>query len=248
MSLYFTTKKIRDAKPIAIDKETRKVVRLVDTQNPLEEDDSDYKIIKSPFAQYIPIPNMSRADRIYIAGPTGCGKSTQISMYLDEYKKIFPKKKIFLLSDAPQDRLLDQHKPIRIKLDEELVSSPIQTMELKDSICIFDDVDSISDKKIRNAVTSLYDSILKKGSSKDGIHLIITNHAISDFMRTRNILINSNWIVFFPRCSNNLGYTLQRQGLTKPQIEKLLKLPSRAVWLHTNYPMFYVSEHEIALL
>lgn len=247
MSLFFTTKKVKGAKPIAIDQNSGQVIRLVDTQNPIHDYDEN-KTIRDMYADFIPIPNMERADRIYISGATGAGKSYQINKYLTQYKKVFPNKKVYLFSDAPQDRLLDVHKPIRIKLDEELVANPIQTMELKDSICIFDDVDSISDKKVRNAVTSLYDAILKKGSSKDNIQLVVTSHAMSDYTRTRNLLINSNWVAFFPKCATGVAYSLQRLGLMKPQIEKLLSLQSRAVWLHINYPHFYVTEHEIALL
>jgi Cdc6-like AAA superfamily ATPase len=199
---------------------------------------------------YVLMPTPKKSDRIYIAGSTGVGKSTWIATYLKQFKKIYPDRKIFLFSDSEHDpnSPLDLHKPIRVKLNMALVDTPIQTPELANSVCIFDDCDSISDKAIKRAVVTLYDSILKKGSSKDNIYCIITNHAMSDYLSTRNILINSNFIVFFPQSPVGIEYTFKKFGLNKQQIDRLLAIPSRSCVLHKNYPFYVISDNTVALI
>ena len=41
---------------------------------------------------------------------------------------------------------------MRIVLDESIVDDPITLHDLADTICIFDDIDVLPDKKIREAV------------------------------------------------------------------------------------------------
>ena len=52
-----------------------------------------------------------------------------------------------MFSSLPNDESLDKIKPKRIKLDDSIHLDPIKVNELKESVCIFDDIDVISDKK-----------------------------------------------------------------------------------------------------
>jgi GTPase SAR1 family protein len=209
------------------------------------------KIYNAHEGELMLLPTPKKNDRIYIAGSTGVGKSTFILAYLKQYLKIYPDKDIYLFSDVlpEDDKVLTQIPKIkRIKLNQSLVTNPIQTPELEHSCTIFDDVDSISDKSIKKAVITLYDAILKKGSSKNDITLIITNHAMSDYTATRNILINCNYIVFYPQSPVGVEYTLKKFGLNKEQIGKLLAVPSRWCVLHKNFPFYAVSSKSVFLL
>lgn len=250
-TLFLTKKNIKGAKPIAINNLTREIVYLIDGANCDERDYSrlqEHKEIDFDEGEAVVLPNKSRADRIYISGTTGCGKSTSISKYLKEYKKIFPQKKIILFSDAPEDPILDGFNPIRVKLNNSLVANPIHTQELAGTLCIFDDVDSISDKSVKKAVLTLYDSILKKGSSKDNIQLIVTSHIMCDYTSTRNLLQNSNWVAVFPRSPQGVIQGLQKYGFTKDKIALIMSLPTRCVWIHVNYPFIAVTDRSVILL
>ena len=199
--------------------------------------------------EFMLLPTPKKTNRIYIAGSTGVGKSTWIANYLKQYTKIYGDRPIYLFSDAPNDPTLDNIKGlIRIVLNDKLVSKPIETMELADSVCIFDDVDSISNKKIKQAVLVLYDAILKKGSSKDNIELIVSSHAMSDYQATRNVLINCNYIVFFPQSPVGAQYTLKKFGLNKEQVQRLLSVPSRWCCFHKNYPFFAITTKSVFIL
>jgi len=93
------------------------------------------------------LPNYQDAERTYIAGPTGSGKSTYVARYLQQLKKVFPDRDIFLFSDVNEDEVLDKIGIMRIKLDENFLENTPSPETLHDSIVIFDDIDSIEDKK-----------------------------------------------------------------------------------------------------
>lgn len=206
------------------------------------------KEIKSSIGEYMVIPKKGKNQIIYLGGQTGSGKSTWIGNYLAEYKKIYPERKIYLFSDVTTDPLLDKYGVLRIKLNDNLVTNPIRTEELAESLSIFDDIDSINDKHIKLAINTLYDAILKKGSSHDNIDLIVTSHALADYKASRNLIINAHYIVFF-KGTLNVEYVLKRLGLQKKDIQKIQSIQnSRYIAVHKNYPMFYVSAKEIGLL
>lgn len=183
----------------------------------------------------------NKPDRIYISGPTGSGKSCFINAYLSQQLKAI-KKPIIVFSDKLEDKPIDELKPNRMQLDEELVENPIEPEELKNSYVIFDDIDSISDRKVNNAVGWLRDRILKKGRSS-GITTIITNHQIANYKETRTTLNESNFIVFFPKGGGGhaVKYLLTKYlGLSKEQISRIFDLPSRWVCVHKQYPMYVI--------
>ena len=197
------------------------------------------------------VPTKDKTDRIFIGGPAGSGKTYLISRYIEILRKLGRAKRIFLFSDlAPEeDTVLEQHGPMRILLDQQLVDNPIQTKELEDSLCIFDDVDSITDKDISAAVLSLYDSILKKGSTHNNIDLIVTSHNLNDNKKTKNIVINSNYIVVFPRTKFGIEYLLTtKAGFDKQYTKKILDMQSRYAIIHKNYPNYVIGSNEIFLI
>ncbi|MFM7989547.1 MAG: AAA family ATPase, partial [Candidatus Fonsibacter sp.] len=100
---------------------------------------------------------------LYITGPSGSGKSTHTRKYLEQYVKQFKGRPIYLFSSLPSDESLDKIKPKRIKLDESLHTDPIKVQEFRESVCIFDDIVAISDKKIREAVYNILNQILDIG-------------------------------------------------------------------------------------
>ena len=98
-----------------------------------------------------------------IRGVSGSGKSTYTRKYLEQYKKKFKSRPIYLFSSLPSDESLDKVGPKRIKLDETLHTDPIKVDELSESICIFDDIDVISEKKVREAVYDILNQVLEIG-------------------------------------------------------------------------------------
>jgi hypothetical protein len=214
----------------------------------LNDDTREFKVVNG----YIQLlPNTKTRDTIYIAGKSGSGKSTWISKYLALYKEIYPENPIYLFSRLDEDDVLDQYKPIRMTLNDELVNDPIDPdQELSNSLCIFDDTDTIKDKKIKGAVNELKNDILEIGRHEN-IFVCIVSHLINNYKETRTILNESMYITFFPSAGSPHGikYMLKNNmGLDKKQIERIMSLPSRWVTIKNSCPLAVLYEKGIYLL
>lgn len=188
-------------------------------------------------------------ERIFIAGASGSGKSTISSMYIHEYKIMFPKRKVYLFSTHDGEKAYQVHDIIQIKLDLKFVSKPPSLNDLKDSLCIFDDADNLQDKKVQNAINSLNSDLISNGR-KYNIHVLSLAHQLMDYSRTRLLLIEANRVIFF---LNSGKYHTQRYlkvyaGLDQKQIRTILSLRSRWVCLSSGIPNYYISQYEIGLL
>lgn len=194
--------------------------------------------------QMMIIPDKTTTQRIYICGPTGSGKSVLTSKYATEFKKMFPKSKLFVFSDVEEDEVIDNLKPIRIMLNEEIVENPIKPDEVKDSLCIFDDIDSIQNKKVSGSVCAFRDALLKRGRHEN-VNVVITGHQITNYKDTRTILNECNYVCFFPKSGSTHGikYMLKTyMGMNNNQINRIFDLPSRWVCVHKNFPLFVLYE------
>lgn len=199
-----------------------------------------------------PLPDFNNTQRIYISGPTGSGKSYYIRKWLKQYIKVFPKRKIYLFSDMLEDVALDDFKQIqRIQIDDNIKNKkPIRPEKFKNSIVIFDDIDSIQDKKIYQAILSLQNSILKTGR-KLGITCIVTNHLMNNGIKTKEIYNECSIIVFPTRGSNYyaLNYALKKYlGMDGKQVKHISKLPTRMATIYKNYPQYVLYEKGVYLV
>ena len=73
------------------------------------------------------VPSLDVVERLYVAGPSGSGKSYFISKWLETNRKIFKrkfKKNIYIFSRIKHDTALDKFGAERIDLDE-LQNDPI---------------------------------------------------------------------------------------------------------------------------
>ena len=101
-------------------------------------------------SKFVPFPNTkTEREILYITGCSGSGKSTFTRMYLEQYKKKYKSREIYMFSSLKEDKSLDAIKPKRFIIDDSLYLDPIKAEDLKDSAVIFDDIDVIGDKKIK---------------------------------------------------------------------------------------------------
>jgi len=192
------------------------------------------------------VPN-PKARVVYIAGPSGSGKSTFASQYIANYKAIHPKCKFYLFSKLTDDAVLDKLKPIRIKLDESLVSDPIEIEEVeKGSIICFDDCDNIHDRRVQAALDKFKEQVLELGRHRD-IQCVNTSHLINPNARSiaRVILNESHCYVFFPQSGSiaQIKYTLKTQfGLSDKQCKKVCSVDSRWICINKLYPQTLLTQ------
>ncbi len=195
------------------------------------------------------LPSNTR-DIIYVCGPSGVGKSTFCSEFVKQYMKDKPDNDLFLFSRKDEDPVFDKIRQIkRIYIDEELCEDPIDPTELAESLCIFDDTDTIRDKKLRNEVHNLKEDLMETGRDKN-INMLVTSHLINNYKKTRSVLNELTKIVLFPDSTSpySVKYCLGKYfGMDKKDIRRLFKLNSR--WIIINkYPRYVIYEHGVYFL
>ena len=199
-----------------------------------------------------PLPRFNKTERCYIAGQTECGKTYYCKRYLQQLRKVHPDKKIFIISDVDEDPELDCIPNVkRLKLDDELADKkPPKPEVFKNSIVLFDDIDSIQNKKVYAMIQNLRDSLLRRGRHDD-ISTLITSHLLTNYKDTRIILNECNAITIFCRSGSTYGikYLLKKYiGLDKKQIQKLINLPSRWVTIYKFHPQYVIYEKGVYIL
>jgi len=215
------------------------------------------KLILEPNSTLVQFPNVESRDINYITGSSGCGKSTLIGEYANNFKKLFNSNDDDIILFRPtvgEDPALDFINPTQIELTDELYKDPITVEELENKhkpvLVIFDDCDTIQDKKINEAVLNLKNAILETGRKND-IYTSIVSHLMTDYKKSRIIMNELTSMTFFP-CDvshSQLNYTLKTYfGLDKNQIQKIIKLPSRWVTIYRKFPKFVLYESGMYML
>lgn len=199
------------------------------------------------YTKLFPIPQKF-SERIYVPAPSGSGKSTFIGMYIEELTKLYGKKrKIFIFSRVEKDEPLDKFgkRVIRIPLEQSYFdNNPLLIEQFKESIIVFDDIDTLLNKALVKYIRSFRDDILETGRHYN-ITIISTSHLIANFLATRTLINEANAIVLFPRGSSFYAVSnfLERYlGFTKEQIRYVEKLPTRWIYFWKEYPKFAIHE------
>jgi len=196
--------------------------------------------------QIIPDSNKER-DILYITGASGSGKTTFTAGYIKEYKKTYKKNEIYVFSALKEDETLDKLGIQRVKVGNNLIEDPLTIDDFKNSLVIFDDIDVISDKKVREAVYKILNSILETGRHTK-TSCINTNHLPTAKNETRRILNEAHAIVYFPHSGSvrGINYLLTDYvGLTKEDIQVIKGMKSRWCCIFKNYPQIAMTERQL---
>ncbi len=131
-----------------------------------------------------------------------------------------------------------------------MIDKPIKKEECRNSICVFDDIDTIQPKKLAIACQALRNDLLQCGR-KENIKVIATSHQLMNYKLTRDLLNSCNKIVFFPRGTSPYHITrflLTYIGLDKKTASFVMKIPSRWIMIEKNYPSYLLYEHGCIIL
>jgi hypothetical protein len=207
--------------------------------------------IKNEHEHFQQIPNKhTERNILYITGSSGSGKSYYTAQYIKEYKKIYPKRDIYLFSSVGDDAQLDKLKVKRVKLNNDLLSETLTAQDFKDCLVIFDDTDAITNKPLKNKVNQILDSILQTGRHYN-VSCILTFHTATGGRDTKMILNEAHSITIFP---HNIGgrsskYLLDGYlGLDKHEIKDIKVNPSRWVSILKTYPKIVLSDKNVYTL
>ena len=191
-----------------------------------------------------------KSERILVSGPSGAGKSTWVSKYAAKYKKKFPKRPIYLISSRDSDAVLDKLNPIRVDMDmfddEDDEIDPEESFTK--SLVIFDDIDTICDRPLRNSVLALRDFMLEQ-SRHYKTHLICTTHILMNGQQTRRLLNEGSKYVLFPNSNaHQISNFLQKYiGLQKRSVDRFLTEDRESRWkmISRDYPLYVVSTKSV---
>lgn len=212
--------------------------------------DKKYFQIPKDQGKLIPIP-MIESSRIAVFGPSGVGKSTWISKFMKKYIEYYPKNHIYVFSPKLDDPAYKDIKQLDyVKLDDGVVDEPLDCDEFKDSMCVFDDIESITDKHINNAITKFRNQCLEIGRAPYNITTICVHHVILASEKTKIILNECDEVVLFPKSNFSQIESLCRRyyGFTRDQIAYLRDVPSRYAVIKRSYPTTILSENAIKVL
>lgn len=168
---------------------------------------------------FAPLPNThpKKRDVYYITGPSGSGKSTFAAEYAKRYLKLYPDRKVNLISHVDEDPVLDDLGESLVRVDYmDLMKAQAEDPTIKwfdyfgPSIVIFDDVDAMPDKPIRDPATNkvvappmaqvvrnVMDALLTMGRHSNTTVLIATHHA-TNYSKTRLTFMETTHFVVFP--------------------------------------------------
>ena len=154
-------------------------------------------------------------------------------------------------SKMDKDDVIDCIKGVkRIKLNEEILDADIDIKDLKNSLIICDDIDTITNKQVCKLVANLRDDLLENARHYN-IYLCCVSHQILNYKSTRHLILESDIIVFFPRSG---GYQIKRflkeyMSLERKQVDDVMKIPSRWIAINKNtFPNTYIGENDIYIL
>ncbi len=205
----------------------------------------------------IPMINKEEERNIfYIAGPSGSGKSSYAASIISTFIKIYTKSTIYVISrtNYKNDPALKHLKMVQIEANELMLENKIDIEKdiRPNSLMLFDDFNTISNKEVREYVEHLICDILECGR-KLRINIIMTNHLlIPNEKKFARILLNEiQNIIVFPKSgsSQQIRYVLKTYfGLSTKEINEVLKLKSRWVCIKKTYPMTVLYETGIYII
>lgn len=213
------------------------------------------KIQKKGFKfQLVPNRNIER-QIIYCTGQSGSGKSTFTASYCVQYKRIFPKNKIFVISSLKEDETLDKLLNInkdfffRIEITPQLIEDKIGAIDFKDCLVIFDDFECLKDKLLRDYMSKVRDEILEVGR-RYNTYMICTYHLPTNGHDTRRILNESHAVVYFPKSAScKIKNLLENHlGMNKNFFKWSQRLTSRWICILKGYPNLVLDDKNIYLL
>jgi hypothetical protein len=217
----------------------------------VENDKEGKQSIKLTKGRFQPITDHNKERSVnFCTGSSGSGKSYYIREWCKEYKKKYKKNPIYLFSSLDEDQTLDTIKPLRVILDEEFLDEEIDLEQYRDSCCVFDDCDTITNKYIKEKVYILMNKMLNTGRHYN-ISVWCVNHTPTGTKtETKTILNEAHTIVYFPQNhSKQLSYLLENYcALDNKQQKFLRNLGSRWVCIYKHYPQVVLTEKMIIMM
>lgn len=240
---------LEDGLPIAIVEDGPADGEIVFVKKDDKTGKKEFKLRKGKFQQ---LPN-DLIRIIYIAAPAGCGKSTYCALYARTYQYLYPENPIILFSRLDEDPAFDGIKLERVVINNDMIEVPLQIEEAgTNALLIFDDLDTISSKKLLKSIYNFERQVLELGRHKK-LQMLITSHLINGLDKDlcKTIHNELDTLTIFPGSGSvhQIHYNLEEYwGLGKKQIRNILNTDTRWVTLFKKHPQLVLTENKICFL
>lgn len=198
-------------------------------------------------------------DRVLVTGPSGSGKTTFSAEMIIHYINLFPERKVFIISSLHEDGALsvvEETYPenfVRFDLNDMFNDSEneIDPETLANSLVFFDDVDTLMDTHIRQAVLVFRDFLLEQ-HRHFGIYLLLTTHLMTNFRETRRLLNEARKVVVFPGSGADfhiLNFLTKFVGMGMRAAKNIVnKIDNESKWtlVSKTSPLYMITENKIS--
>jgi hypothetical protein len=222
---------------------------------------TEYRLTKEEEIEVLPSPT---AERVFIAGESGCGKTTQAMLYVKWYMNLFPENKVFMFlrqEDEVYESLPEHQEIIFTPPDspddlpkweedmENVITGSYGIDMFENSLVLFDDMDNVQSKKQLVAIHKLMNDIATNGRKRN-IYCIYISHLLMNYALTRVMLNEANKVFFFPGCgTRQIENFLKTYGSMKTkQAESLASIKSRWVMLSRRSPRYIIHSKGMFML
>ena len=241
----FEIAKIKDKKDKVID-----TIYIKDIDEDMHEEKhmTEFVVKKS---EHIQLSYPSKHFSMGVFGSSGVGKSFFVGQFLLEFKKKYKNTRpIYIFSPVKDDPAFTKAGAIYIKIDDSILTDPLQTHEFSNGLVVFDDLESVS-KQYYPTILNFRNKCLEVGRH-DGIQTISISHTIQGHNSTKTVLNESDYVCVFPRsnfsaiqklCTNHYGF-----GKEDIQYIKNLGKTSRWVVIKRSYPSTIISQFEVKIV
>lgn len=244
-------KSFLSGKPEKLDKLIKVLEKKLNESKYLNEDETVFTLTHKDEPNSVMFtPNFhTERELIYCHGASGSGKSTLVRKYAREYKLFFPKNKIYVISKIEGDESFGDMDYLQIPLDAEVLSQ-LDGRSFQDSLVVFDDTDTISDKGISKIVDTLKDIIAQEGRHYNTSAFFCT-HMACNYQKTRILLNECHKFIIFPQSSGkkqSKNMFVNYGGVSTKKFNDIIKEPSRWCMISNTYPNYLVYDNKVELL
>lgn len=194
-------------------------------------------------------PMYNKYQLFYIVGSCGAGKSYLAREIIENYKKMYPKNEVYVISSLQEDTTLDKLKYL-VRIDPNtFIDEKPNIDEFSNSLVLFDDYENFP-KKIYDLTVELINSIASTGRHAS-INMICIQHNFTNYKATRLLLNEMTHVVVYPSSASNhaLKYLLGTYcGLDRKQLQEVKKSKSRWVCIYRHHPNMMITQNEIKFL
>jgi SpoVK/Ycf46/Vps4 family AAA+-type ATPase len=201
---------------------------------------------------------------LFVAGESGSGKTYLCKNYLLLYSEMYPKNKIYFISQQNKDndeslkdvRGIMEQISIEELMDEE---NPITWETFIDKPCLvfFDDYDGFDKHKPRRGLRSPFETVkslidnLLNNSRKFGVSVIVSSHDLYGAKKHETVLKECEYFCLFPEgilYDNLLYFCHKKLGLNKANVDEIKQSRSRWCIIRRRVPMMILTEYGAKIL